>query len=120
MIIFSLLDELDMLHSEKSFQRASLKNEVDSIKKTMSSRQETGTQRQCSPLLLSGTVSSQGLSTISSPRACDNLLCLSCNIPVVMLDNLQWDSSTDYLFLRNNIPNVSKLRGRIHFISFIL
>ena len=111
--MFSLLDELDELHSENSFQRTSLKNDVESIK--MSSRQESEIRRQCSPVLLSGTMSSQGLSSISSPRACDNLLCLSCNLPVVSLDNLQWDSSTDYLFLRNNIPNVSKLRG-VYFI----
>ena len=46
-------------------------------------------------------------------RCCNHLLCLSCNIDVVMFDNLAWMDEVDYLFLRNNIPDFGKLRTRM-------
>ena len=32
---------------------------------------------------------------------------------MVSEDNVKWDEETDYLFLRNNVPNMAKLRGEI-------
>ena len=55
---------------------------------------------QCSPLLVGGSLSSPGLSSLSRPRTCDRLLCLSCNIPVISVQNMAWTPDTDYLFLR--------------------
>ena len=43
------------------------------------------------------------LSTTTRPRACDRLLCLTCNIPVIALQDLAWTADTDYIFLRSNI-----------------
>ena len=47
----------------------------------------------------------------SQARGCPSLLCLACNLGVVSEDNVKWDEETDYLFLRNNVPNMAKLRG---------
>ena len=41
------------------------------------------------------------------------MLCLSCNLKVVMFDNIAWADSTDYLFLRNNVPDLARLKGEI-------
>ena len=67
--------------------------------------------RQCSSVQLGGANSAKGLSTLLSPRSCDALLCLSCNLKVVMFDNIAWADSTDYLFLRNNVPDLARLKG---------
>ena len=67
--------------------------------------------RQCSSVQLGGANSAKGLSTIMSQRCCDALLCLSCNLKVVMFDNIAWADSTDYLFLRNNVPDLARLKG---------
>ena len=55
---------------------------------------------QCSPLVLGGSLSSPGLSSPSRPRVCDRLLCLTCNVPVISVQNTAWTSDTDYIFLR--------------------
>ena len=76
--------------------------------------------RQCSCVYLGGSNSAKGLSTFLSQRSCDALLCLSCNLRVVMFDNIAWDESTDYLFLRNNVPDLSRLKGTIILSSSIM
>ena len=43
-------------------------------------------------------------------RACNALRCTSCDFNVEMFDDVIWDSKTDYLFLRNNVPNFEKLK----------
>ena len=103
--VSSLLDEIDSLEAND-----------DHIEKISSAAGVRGdkTVRQCSPgPLLGGVVTSTGVSSVSSPRSCDRLLCLQCNIPVISIDHVEWDQSTDYLFLRNNVPNIDKLRGNI-------
>jgi hypothetical protein len=67
--------------------------------------------RQCSTVQLGGANNAKGLSTMLSQRSCDALLCLSCNLKVVMFDNIAWADTTDYLFLRNNMPDLSRLKG---------
>lgn len=42
-------------------------------------------------------------------RACDQLRCTSCDFKVVFYDNVQWDSSCDYIFFRNNVPDYQRL-----------
>ena len=46
-------------------------------------------------------------------RACDKLRCTDCDFKICMFDNFVWDSATDYLFLRNNIPDFSKLKSKL-------
>ena len=39
---------------------------------------------------------------------------------MVSVDNVKWDEETDYLFLRNNVPNMAKLRGVPSIVTDIL
>ncbi|CAM9926969.1 unnamed protein product [Discosporangium mesarthrocarpum] len=45
--------------------------------------------------------------------ACDNLRCTACNFSVLFFDGMAWDASTDYIFLRNTMPNREKLATRL-------
>uniref|UniRef100_A0A0R3UKA0 Cilia- and flagella-associated protein 418 n=1 Tax=Mesocestoides corti TaxID=53468 RepID=A0A0R3UKA0_MESCO len=38
------------------------------------------------------------------------LRCLECDHDVATFSGYKWKKSTDYMFLRNNYPNFSKLR----------
>lgn len=49
----------------------------------------------------------------SKRRGCDNLFCLSCDHRVVSFDGFRWDRDVDYLFLRNNFPDVERLKPRL-------
>jgi len=46
-------------------------------------------------------------------RACDRLRCTDCDFKVSIYKDFIWDSSTDYLFLRNNMPDFSRLRAKL-------
>ena len=46
-------------------------------------------------------------------RACDNLRCTDCDFKVATFDNYSWDTTTDYLFLRNNAPDFYKLKAKL-------
>eukprot|EP00094_Tigriopus_californicus_P003765 TCALIF_03622-PA protein Name:"Similar to Protein C8orf37 homolog (Mus musculus)" AED:0.32 eAED:0.32 QI:0/0/0/0.5/0/0/2/0/156 len=67
-------------------------------------------QKKCSPVFLSGSMTAVGLGSHSSPRSCDKLICLACDCRVVSFDNYQWTDDVDYLFLRNNYPDYSRLQ----------
>ena len=101
-------------------QVASLLEEIDTLDagdrsgSGVVTKSDLGERRQCRPeTLLGGPMASSGVSAVSSPRVCDNMLCLACNLPVLAMDNVQWDETTDYLFLRNNVPNIDKLRAKL-------
>ncbi|CAL4228408.1 unnamed protein product, partial [Meganyctiphanes norvegica] len=68
----------------------------------------------CLPLYLGGSNILLGRSTgPSMARACDHIRCLSCDFIVVHIDGFAWRTNVDYLFLRNNFPDISKLRARL-------
>ncbi|XP_044062923.1 protein C8orf37 homolog isoform X2 [Siniperca chuatsi] len=46
-------------------------------------------------------------------KSCDQLRCISCDFRVLMFDDCEWDSSCDYLFLRNNMPDRQKLGAKL-------
>ena len=46
-------------------------------------------------------------------RACDRLRCTDCDFCVCVFHNYAWDSSVDYLFLRNNIPDFDRLKSKL-------
>lgn len=46
-------------------------------------------------------------------RACDKLRCTSCDFKVCSFDNFEWHSDTDYLFLRNNVPDFHRLKSNL-------
>jgi hypothetical protein len=48
--------------------------------------------------------------------ACDSLLCSQCNFKVLTFFNQMWDNNDiDYMFFRNNMPNVDKLSAKLRF-----
>jgi hypothetical protein len=46
-------------------------------------------------------------------RPCNALRCTSCDFKVLALEDRRWDDTVDYLFLRNNMPDVQKLRAKL-------
>ncbi|XP_076338827.1 cilia- and flagella-associated protein 418-like isoform X2 [Tachypleus tridentatus] len=69
--------------------------------------------KSCLTAYLGGTAVSTGLSSSLTQRACSNLRCLSCDFNVTMFDNYCWDQSTDYLFLRNNMPDFQRVKKKL-------
>ncbi|KAF0032055.1 hypothetical protein F2P81_016610 [Scophthalmus maximus] len=56
--------------------------------------------RKCCPVFVGGSSVINGVGTATSKR-------------VLMFDDCAWDSSCDYLFLRNNAPDRQKLRAKL-------
>ncbi|XP_069576014.1 cilia- and flagella-associated protein 418 [Brachyistius frenatus] len=69
--------------------------------------------RKCCPVFVGGSAVTNGVGTATSKRSCDQLRCISCDFRVLMFDDSEWDSSCDYLFLRNNVPDRQKLRTKL-------
>ncbi|XP_061631492.1 cilia- and flagella-associated protein 418 isoform X1 [Phyllopteryx taeniolatus] len=69
--------------------------------------------RKCCPIYLGGSAVAKGVGTATSKRSCDQLRCTSCDFRVLTFDDCEWDSSCDYLFLRNNMPNQGKLGAKL-------
>ncbi|KAF6022437.1 C8orf37 [Bugula neritina] len=71
------------------------------------------TKKRCFQLYLSGTAVPDGINTTAHQRACDSLRCTDCDFKVSTFKDVVWDSSTDYLFLRNNMPDFSRLKAKL-------
>ncbi|CAI9574192.1 unnamed protein product [Staurois parvus] len=69
--------------------------------------------KKCCPVYLGGTVLPFGVGTNTSERACSQLRCTSCDFSVLSFDDYKWDSSCDYLFFRNSMPEHSKLQSKM-------
>lgn len=69
--------------------------------------------KKCFPVYLGGSSCSQGMANSFSQRACDKLRCTSCDFKVCSFDNFEWHSDTDYLFLRNNVPDFHRLKSNL-------
>ncbi|KAF3692432.1 Protein C8orf37 -like protein [Channa argus] len=69
--------------------------------------------RKCCPVFVGGSSVTNGVGTATSKRSCDQLRCISCDFRVLMFDDCEWDSSCDYLFLRNNMPDCQRLRAKL-------
>ncbi|KAJ7403118.1 hypothetical protein BTVI_80479 [Pitangus sulphuratus] len=46
-------------------------------------------------------------------KTCDQLRCTACDFRVSLFNDYVWDQSCDYLFFRNNMPELSKLRAKM-------
>lgn len=46
----------------------------------------------------------------SSQRSCPKMRCSKCDCSVVSFNNFEWDTTIDYLFLRNNYPDFTRLK----------
>ncbi|KAJ8353966.1 hypothetical protein SKAU_G00215330 [Synaphobranchus kaupii] len=69
--------------------------------------------RRCCPVFLGGSSVASGVGTSTSQRTCSQLRCTSCDFRVISFDDHEWDSSCDYLFLRNNMPDRQKLQAKL-------
>uniref|UniRef100_A0A8D0HLL5 Cilia- and flagella-associated protein 418 n=1 Tax=Sphenodon punctatus TaxID=8508 RepID=A0A8D0HLL5_SPHPU len=67
----------------------------------------------CCPVYLGGSSTPHGIGTNISQRTCDQLRCTACDFRVLHYDDYLWDKSCDYLFFRNNMPELSKLRVKM-------
>lgn len=57
--------------------------------------------------------SSDDLFFLCACSACDRLRCTECNFEVLCFGHQIWEPNTDYIFLRNNAPDPSKLSARL-------
>ncbi|XP_007228920.2 cilia- and flagella-associated protein 418 [Astyanax mexicanus] len=69
--------------------------------------------KKCCPVFLGGSLVTSGVGTSISQRACDQLRCTACDFGIAMFNDHEWDSSCDYLFFRNNMPDRTKLRAKL-------
>ncbi|OWZ11097.1 hypothetical protein PHMEG_00015931 [Phytophthora megakarya] len=85
---------------------------------------QAGGTKKCSQAFLDGGRVDRGLSTAFSRKylptslfpclsACSNLRCNECDFTVVQFTGKKWDSSADYMFFRENVPNETKLRVKM-------
>lgn len=84
-------------------------NKPTSKETTTSSSFKKSSQKRCFPVYIGGSAIVTGVSSAMMERACDQLRCTSCDFKVVFYDNVQWDSSCDYIFFRNNVPDYQRL-----------
>jgi hypothetical protein len=69
---------------------------------------------RCTRVALAGCDATRGLKASAFSRsACDSLLCSQCNFKVLVFLHGSWDKSVDYMFVRNNMPNVDKLKAKL-------
>ena len=74
-----------------------------------------GAQRKCLAPHLCGTAFPVGLTSSSaSPHSCDRLRCTKCDFRVTLIPGSAWKQGVDYLFLRNNAPDVARLRPMLN------
>ncbi|XP_028918233.1 protein C8orf37 homolog isoform X1 [Ornithorhynchus anatinus] len=69
--------------------------------------------KRCCPVYLGGSSAPWGIGTNISQRTCDQLRCTACDFRVLSFDDYLWDKSCDYLFFRNNMPELGKLKARL-------
>ncbi|XP_071785830.1 cilia- and flagella-associated protein 418-like [Asterias amurensis] len=77
------------------------------------SRTQSTSQRRCHPVYVGGSDTPMGIGSAVSQRMCDQLRCTSCDFKIVFFDNFEWDSSCEYLFFRNNVPDFKKLSAKL-------
>eukprot|EP00602_Paraphysomonas_sp_CaronLab_P010459 CAMPEP_0185026396 /NCGR_PEP_ID=MMETSP1103-20130426/10502_1 /TAXON_ID=36769 /ORGANISM="Paraphysomonas bandaiensis, Strain Caron Lab Isolate" /LENGTH=336 /DNA_ID=CAMNT_0027559961 /DNA_START=94 /DNA_END=1104 /DNA_ORIENTATION=+ len=74
----------------------------------------SGNKIRCSRVVVAGSATARGPKTSAfSKLACDNLRCLQCNFEVMQFPERTWGSGVDYMFFRNNVPNVQKLSAEL-------
>lgn len=99
---------LDPSPSDKKQSRKSSLNTTSSVSATKSSG-----AAKCFPIFLGGMKYPKGLCTAVNQRVCDSLRCTDCDFKVEIFDDRSWHPKTDYLFLRNNMPDFEKLKSNL-------
>jgi hypothetical protein len=71
-------------------------------------------KQRCCQVVLGNALAQRGFRASSfSPCVCNALLCSQCNFKVLFFPQMRWQSSADYLFFRNNMPNTDKLSTKL-------
>ncbi|XP_038664908.1 protein C8orf37 homolog isoform X2 [Scyliorhinus canicula] len=100
----------DIFHDDPSVSELS-KSSPGTITNCSGHRAPSQTKgRKCCPVYLGGSSAPLGLGTNTSQRTCDQLRCTTCDFRVITLDDYEWNKSCDYLFFRNNMPDLDKLK----------
>ena len=67
--------------------------------------------QKCYPLLLGGASLKHGFCQSSiNPMSCSSLKCINCDKKVRRFINAKWAPHVDYIFVRNFVTNVDKLK----------
>ncbi|XP_048364190.1 cilia- and flagella-associated protein 418 isoform X1 [Sphaerodactylus townsendi] len=112
-------EDLDEIINDIISENNFAKNHVKCISKSSSLTAETNVtsshahDKRCCPVYLGGSTAPCGIGTNISQKTCDRLRCTACDFRVLHHDDYQWDTSCDYLFFRNNMPEFSKLRTKM-------
>ncbi|KAK7113921.1 cilia- and flagella-associated protein 418-like [Littorina saxatilis] len=69
--------------------------------------------QKCLQVYLGGSSDVTGWGTAISQLTCDQLRCTACDFRVCLFDNFKWAADTNYLFLRNNVPDFHKLKSQL-------
>lgn len=73
---------------------------------------------RCIKVVIAGASMERGRKTSSFTKlACNSLRCMKCNFKVHCFVHYSWDSSIDYMFLRNTVPNETKLSQKLLTVS---
>ncbi|XP_027512914.1 protein C8orf37 homolog isoform X2 [Corapipo altera] len=108
-------DIIDEICKESSFTKTplKLKSNFTSLTPERNSAVIQARGKKCCPVYLGGSASPCGIGTNISKRTCDQLRCTACDFRVSLFNDYIWDQSCDYLFFRNNMPELSKLRAKM-------
>ncbi|XP_074671564.1 cilia- and flagella-associated protein 418 [Strix aluco] len=108
-------DIIDEICNDSSFTKTPLKLKSNSTSLTpeRNSAVAQAHRKRCCPVYLGGSSSPYGIGTNISKRTCDELRCTACDFRVSLFNDYIWDQSCDYLFFRNNMPELSKLRAKM-------
>ncbi|XP_025915950.1 protein C8orf37 homolog [Apteryx rowi] len=108
-------DIFDEICNDNSFAKTPLKLKSNSagIAPHSNSLVMQASGKRCCPVYLGGSSSPYGIGTNISKRTCDQLRCTACDFRVSLYNDYIWDQSCDYLFFRNNMPELSKLRAKM-------
>jgi len=75
--------------------------------------QQRNSSLKCTQIYLGGSRSVKGDCNARQIRTCNNLRCTSCDFKVVQVDDYLWSKDTNYLFLRNNMPDMHRLSSNL-------
>jgi hypothetical protein len=69
-----------------------------------------GPKQRCSTIKIGGSKWPLGCApTCAVDNRCSNIRCTKCDFKVVSFDDYAWSNAVTYLFLRNNVPDFTKL-----------
>jgi len=71
------------------------------------------TKTKCRTVFIGGSNYTSGQASLKEKRTCSNLRCTNCDFKVIQIDDCEWHSSVDYLFLRNNMPDFNRIKKKL-------